>query len=102
MPLIAITGCRKIEDYRQAIIHAGGEVRVVQHPLAVNEALANVDGLLLTGGGDVAPARYGAPPHPTIVDVDEARDAFELDLIAAVRQRSLPLFAICRGIQILN
>ena len=68
MPLIAVTSCRKIEDYRQAIIHAGGEVRVVQPPLSVDEALANADGLLLTGGEDVAPAKYGAAPHATVID----------------------------------
>jgi putative glutamine amidotransferase len=102
MPLIAVTTCRKIEDYRQAIIHAGGEVRLVQAPLSVEDALADVDGLLLTGGEDVDPARYGEAPHHAVVDIDEARDAFEFGLIAAARRRNLPLLAICRGVQVLN
>src|SRR5437762_12765523 len=65
-------------------------------------ALAAVRGLVLTGGEDVAPDRYGATPHPRLGDVDPGRDAAELALIAATRARRVPILAICRGIQILN
>jgi putative glutamine amidotransferase len=102
MPLIAITACDKLEDYRQSILHAGGEVRVVDVTMRVDEALAAIDGLLLTGGEDVAPALYGDPVHPQTGTANERRDAFELALIAEARARNLPLLAICRGIQILN
>ena len=102
MPLIAITSCRKLEDYRQAILHATGEVRIVDVTMSVEDALAGAEGLLLTGGEDVAPTRYGETPHPSVVDVDEARDTFEAALVGAARSRNLPLFAICRGIQVLN
>jgi putative glutamine amidotransferase len=102
MPLIALTSCRKIEDYRQAILHAGGEVRVVDASGTADEALDGADGLMLSGGGDVDPARYGEPPHPAVCDVEPARDAFEIALIAAARRRDLPIFGICRGVQILN
>ena len=102
MPLIAITACRKIEDYRQAILHARGEVRVVDASTSIEDALAGVDGLLLTGGGDVDPSLYGEPPHPTVAEVEPARDAFEIGLITAARRRDLPIFGICRGVQILN
>ena len=102
MPLIGISNCRKIEDYRQSVLHVGGDVRVLEYHMPVAEALAGVDGLLLTGGEDVAPARYGAEPHPTIVDVNPARDEFEIDLIAEARRRNLPILAICRGMQVLN
>jgi gamma-glutamyl-gamma-aminobutyrate hydrolase PuuD len=71
MPVIGITACRKLEDYRQAVLHVGGEVRVVDASMPVEQALAGIDGLLLTGGGDVAPALYGESPHPTVVG-DEA------------------------------
>jgi len=102
MPLIAISSCRKIEDYRQSILHAGGEVRLIDPSMPVAEALAGVDGLLLTGGGDVEPARYGESPQAKLDEVDPARDEFEIALIAAARERDLPIFAICRGVQVLN
>jgi len=102
MPLIALTSCRKIEDYRQAILHAGGEVRVVDASIGVEEALDGVDGLLLSGGGDVDPSRYGEPPHPATSEIEPERDAFEIGLITAARRRDLPIFGICRGVQILN
>jgi len=101
-PLIAISACRKLEDYRQSILHTGGEVRVIDPSMSVADALADVGGLLLTGGGDVDPARYGETPHQTLDDVDPVRDEFELALIAAARARDLPIFAICRGVQVLN
>jgi len=101
-PLIAITSCRKLEDYRQSILHTGGEVRIIDPSMSVADALAGVGGLLLTGGGDVEPARYGATPHEKLEEVDPARDEFEIALIAAARSRDLPIFAICRGVQVLN
>jgi putative glutamine amidotransferase len=102
MPVIAISNCRKLEDYRQSILHAGGEVRVVDASIRVAEALAGADGLLLTGGGDVESSRYGEAPHPATEDVDPARDEFEIGLIAEARRRDLPIFGICRGAQVLN
>lgn len=101
-PLIAVSSCRKLEDYRQSILHTGGEVRVIDPSMSVADALADVGGLLLTGGGDVDPARYGATPHGKVEDVDPGRDEFEIALIAAARSRDLPIFAICRGVQVLN
>ena len=59
MAEIAVTNCAKLEDYKQAVIHAGGEVRVVEHGMDVAEALRGAGGLLLTGGDDVAPSHYG-------------------------------------------
>src|SRR5438034_11694795 len=102
MPVIGITHCRKLEDYRQSVLHVGGEVRILQSPATAEQALAGIDGLLLTGGDDVAPSRYGEPAHTTIVEAEPGRDEFEIGLIAAARKRDLPIFAICRGIQVLN
>jgi putative glutamine amidotransferase len=102
MPVIGITHCQKLEDYRQAILHVRGDVRVVDSGVSVADALAGIDGLMLTGGDDVAPARYNESLHPSVVEVDPARDDFELALVAAARERDLPIFAICRGIQVLN
>jgi putative glutamine amidotransferase len=102
MPLVAITTCRKLEDYRQSILHTGGEVRIIDASMPITEALAGVDGLLFTGGGDIAPARYGEAAIEQVEEVDPARDEFEIELIAAAKKRDLPILAICRGIQVLN
>ena len=61
-----------------------------------------IDGLLLTGGDDVAPARYGEAPHRAVGRGRAGRDEFEIALVDAARARKLPIFAICRGIQVLN
>src|SRR5262245_65426473 len=102
MALIGITTCRKIEDFKQSILHVGGEVRLLDQSMKPDDALKGIDGLLLTGGEDVAPALYGETPHPTVVDVDRARDEFEIGLTAAARRLEMPILAICRGIQVLN
>ena len=102
MPVIGITSCRKLEDYRQSVLHVGGEVRILEPSADVEAALAGIDGLLLTGGNDVAPTRYGEAPHSTFVEAEPGRDEFELKLVAGARARNLPIFAICRGVQLLN
>jgi putative glutamine amidotransferase len=102
MSLIGITVCRKLEDYRQAMLHVRGEVRVLDPSMPITSALEGISGLLLTGGEDIAPSRYGEPAHESVVDIDERRDEFELALIAEARRRDRPIFAICRGIQVLN
>ena len=102
MPLIAITSCRKLEDYKQSVVHAGGDVRVVDATMDVREALADVRGLMLTGGDDIEPSRYGEPPHAATVPAEGGRDEFEIALVREARVRRLPIFAICRGIQVLN
>jgi len=62
-----------------------------------------VDGLVLAGGGDVAPAAYGGEPHETIYLVCEERDAFEFALLrAALSRPRCPVLCICRGMQVLN
>ena len=64
--------------------------------------LERLDGLLLPGGVDVAPARYGDSPRPGLGPVDEDLDALELPLVDAAIERRLPLFGICRGQQVVN
>ena len=102
MALIGITACGKLEDYRQAVIHVGGEVRILERSMTPVDALKGIGGLLLPGGGDVEPARYGEEPHPSLVDVEPLRDEFEIALVREARSRNLPIFAICRGLQVLN
>lgn len=87
-------------------LEAAGLVPVVVPPLATPDAalplLDVVAGLVLTGGEDVDPARYGAPPHPALGPVVASRDETELALVSGARARGLPTLAICRGIQVLN
>ena len=67
------------------------------------ERAATLDGLVLGGGGDVHPRRYGEPLNGTYLDsIDEDRDALEMDLLRMCLERDLPVLAICRGIQVLN
>jgi len=102
MAVIGITTSRKLEDYRQAVLHVGGEPRVLEAATAIEDALRGLDGLLLTGGDDVAPVRYGEAAHSTVTEAEPGRDEFELALVTAARAQKLPIFAICRGIQVLN
>ncbi len=66
------------------------------------ELVGRVDGVLLTGGGDVAPARYAAPQQPETTGVDLCRDEVEIELVRLACGRGLPVLAVCRGIQLLN
>jgi putative glutamine amidotransferase len=66
------------------------------------ETLDACDGILLGGGRDIEPARYGQEPHELLAVTDPQRDAFELELVAQTLDRGLPILGMCRGIQILN
>ena len=88
----------------EAVWRAGGEPASI-HPAASDAAarLARFDGVLLPGGGDLAPYRYGATgAHASVYDVDEAQDAFDLDVARAAVESGIPLLAVCRGLQVVN
>src|SRR5689334_11495760 len=102
MPVIAVAPCRSMADYVESIRRAGGD----PHTLALDgpppaEALAGAHGLLLTGG-DIDPALYGESPHQTFSAAEPGRDAYEVALVKAAVAADLPIFAICRGVQVLN
>jgi putative glutamine amidotransferase len=67
-----------------------------------DELLAPFDGLLLMGGGDIDPARYGESADPNVYGMDRERDDTELTLVRAAIEGGLPILAICRGHQVLN
>ena len=113
--LVAVSGTRRTDEGRERVtlntayvraLAGAGLVPLVVPPILAPEAacsaLDQVQGLVLTGGEDVDPARYGAAPHSRLGEVDPLRDALELALIAGARARRLPILAICRGIQIVN
>ncbi|MFE9496604.1 gamma-glutamyl-gamma-aminobutyrate hydrolase family protein [Streptomyces collinus] len=88
----------------EAVWRAGGEPAGI-HPADTGTAarLARFDGLLLPGGGDLAPHRYGATTtHDTVYDVDGTQDAFDLAAARHALASGLPLLAVCRGMQVVN
>jgi putative glutamine amidotransferase len=90
--------------YITAVVEAGAVPFVLPtlDPSEVTAVLPCLDGLLLAGGGDVDPARYGAEPTDTLVGVDAGRDAYELALVEAAVTLGVPVLGICRGAQVLN
>lgn len=66
------------------------------------EILSPFDALLLVGGGDVDPARYGSTPEDAVYGVEPDRDAFEIDLVREAVRAGMPTLCICRGLQVLN
>ncbi|MGH3771000.1 MAG: gamma-glutamyl-gamma-aminobutyrate hydrolase family protein [Pseudonocardiaceae bacterium] len=89
--------------YVDAVIRAGG-VPVLLPPVdgAARALLGVLDGLVLSGGGDLDAAAYGEVAHRANGGVRPARDAFELALLRAALDRDLPTLAVCRGTQLLN
>lgn len=71
-------------------------------PPAAADAVARLDGIVVAGGPDVEPVRYGERPHPRTEPPARERDAWELALIAAALAAGTPLLGICRGMQLLN
>ncbi len=91
-------------SYIDAVERAGGLCLMLPNtdPARAEAYLDRIDGLLLTGGDDPDPILFGEDPHPRIDLVDPRRDHFEIALVQGARARNLPLFGICRGVQILN
>jgi putative glutamine amidotransferase len=92
-------------SYLRAIEAAGG-IPALIHQTPDREVLLahyqRCDGLVFAGGTDVEPARYGAAPHPRLEQPAPAQDELELDLARRALADGLPVFGICRGIQLLN
>ena len=90
--------------YTDAVVGAGALpfVLPVLDRVDAQEALSSLDGLLLTGGGDVVASFYGEDPAPEAYGADAARDTWELALVAAARTAGLPVLGVCRGAQVLN
>lgn len=92
--------------YFDAVTRAGG-IAVLLPPQQVDDTIAarvlsGLDGLIITGGKDVDPARYGQAPHPTTDMPRPERDAWEDALLRAALAQDKPFLGICRGLQVLN
>ncbi|WP_439377678.1 gamma-glutamyl-gamma-aminobutyrate hydrolase family protein [Amycolatopsis lexingtonensis] len=88
--------------YVDCVVAAGG-IPVLLPPVsgAHEQLMSTVDGLVLTGGADVEPQRYGQEPHATTYTRPD-RDAFEFGLFAAARRQGKPVLGVCRGLQVMS
>jgi putative glutamine amidotransferase len=92
-----------VVPYANAVRFAGAEPLVLpNYPARVDELLESVDGIVLGGGDDLDPARYGEAALAQTSLVAPERDAFEFALIAQARSRLVPALCICRGLQVAN
>ena len=93
------------QPYVDSIVKAGGIPLLIPVELPDDQLthLCNrLDGLVMSGGGDIDPARYGEMMHPDVEGVDITRDDIEVNLIKLAIKERLPFLAICRGIQVIN
>ena len=90
-------------NYVRAVAEAGGiPVVLPVQAFGAPELVARLDGVVLSGGPDVDPIRYGADPHPETGPPRAGRDSFELAVLEEATNLELPVLAICRGLQTLN
>ena len=101
-PIIGVTRCSRLDDYIASIEAAGATARILEVTESPRSVVGEVGGVLLTGGGDVDPAFYKQERHPAVYDAEAGRDEFEIDLARRALDGDVPLFAICRGMQVLN
>lgn len=91
-------------QYAVAVEETGG-VPVLLPPVsgvgAADAVVSRLDGLIISGGADVEPARYGADPHPHTAGWRADRDAWEAALLDAAEAAGLPVLGVCRGMQVL-
>lgn len=90
--------------YADAVVNSGG-TPILLAPVSPQEAaplLDRIDGLLLSGGGDIDPSFYGGSFHADMYMIDSRRDEFEFALVRGTRERKMPVLAICRGLQVVN
>lgn len=112
-PIIGVTTAMEINeewyfvspDNIEAIVRSEGLPIMLPYLtdyVQINDLANKLDGLYLTGGGDIDPILFGEQPHQQLGDVMPARDHFELVLIRRMIELGKPILAVCRGVQILN
>ena len=118
LPLLAIPAYRlppgrvngwSVGAFAVPDLYVGAVRRAGMRPVILTEpdpdpadVLDPFDGLLLLGGGDVDPGRYGAERHPELYGIDDDRDGLEIALVRTAAERGLPTLGICRGAQVVN
>ncbi len=102
---VAMSGLRfdlHFTDYVHSIALAGGLPVELTRDAEPSEMVEHLDGLVLSGGADVEPSRYGATNGDQLGPLEVDRDEWEFALYRAARLRELPVLAICRGFQLVN
>jgi len=89
-------------DYAKAVAAAGGLPVQLTRDADPTEVIGRLDGLVLSGGADVEPSRYGMAPSPDLQATEPDRDTWELALLDAAETRGIPVLCVCRGAQLLN
>ena len=93
-------------QYVEAVTRSGG-IALLLPPQEVSseqaaEIIRRLDGLLVTGGADINPARYGQETHPETAEPEDLRDNFEDALLTAALENGVPVLGVCRGAQMIN
>lgn len=88
--------------YVEALRRAGATPVILTPPADGRELVELVDGVMLMGGGDVEPSRYGGADREELYGIEPARDALEIAVVEAAERDGVPVLAICRGIQVVN
>lgn len=94
-----------LRAYVTALVQAGGIPVLIPGDLAAQHRgtlFARLDGILFSGGGDIAVEHFNGTPHPRVGEVDPQRDALEIELLRAAAQDGKPFLGICRGCQVMN
>ena len=100
LPMVAVQ-----ESYVRSVLNAGGVPVLIPLGLQYSDLqviFGRIDGILLTGGGDIDPRRFGGEAHPTVHQVDPERDEIEIWLAEESVRSGKPFLGICRGIQVIN
>src|SRR5574340_419725 len=92
---------RNVAAYRDPVERLGAAVRILA-PGGPAATPAELDGLLLSGGGDIDPAWYGEPRQEKCGEPDSARDTLEIELARQAAAAGVPVFGICRGAQVIG
>ena len=103
-PLIGIASdeMRRVPKYQRSVELAGAEVEVLLPGQVSPDVLDHLYGLLLIGGGDIDATEFREKNHPLVHHVNKNRDQMELSLTRDALQHGIPVFGICRGIQVMN
>lgn len=107
VPILRFSATLAAEAICESVWAAGGEPVVLHGPAAdplaeLPSRLEAFDGVLLPGGADVDPCRYGAEPAPETTDTVAFQDDFDIGVAKALLDSGIPVLAICRGLQVLN